>query len=122
MAEKRFSGMNGPVESAEVAEDYEGAAVFDKLRVGDLGVYFRDGFKTRFLPFDYIHRAFIRVQEVNGKLCCGKAVFSYFRMVFVHDGKEVIDVISENEKAMDDALARIAEKGVPTGVVAPAKG
>ncbi len=122
MAEKRFSGMNGPVESAEVAEDYEGAAVFDKLRVGDLGVYFRDGFKTRFLPFDYIHRAFIRVQEVNGKLCCGKAVFSYFRMVFVHDGKEVIDVISENEKAMDDALARIAEKGVPTGFVAPAKG
>ena len=122
MAEKKFAGINGPVDSAEVTVDYENAAVCDKLRVGDLGVYFRDGFKTRFLPFDYIHRAFIRIQEVNGRMCCGNAVFSYFRMVFVHDGKEVIDVLSENEKAMDDALARMAAKGVVTGFVAPAEG
>ena len=49
-----------------------------------------------------------RVQEVNGKLCCGNTILQYFRLVFVKDGKEFVDVISENETAMDEALALIA--------------
>ena len=47
MAEKKFAGVNGAVESPEVNADFESAKVFDRLRVGELGVYFRDGLKTR---------------------------------------------------------------------------
>ena len=49
MAEKKFAGINGAVASPEVSADYEAAAVFDKVKVGKLGVYFRDGFKVRFM-------------------------------------------------------------------------
>ena len=117
MAEKRFAGINGTMESAELSADFDSAAVFEKLRVGEKGVYFRDGLRTRYLPYDYIDRAFIRVQETRSRMCCGQANFNYFRIVFVHDGKEFADYLSEKEKETDDALAAIAAHGVPTGFV-----
>lgn len=110
MADKKFAGIDGVVNDAQVAQDYESAQSFDKLRVGKLGVYFRSGFKIRFIPYGEIERAFIRIHEVNGKLCCGSSVFQYFRMVFVHGGREYADIISEDEAAMDSALALIHER------------
>ena len=113
MADKKFAGLNGPVDDAAVAADYEAAELFDKLRVGRLGVYYRDGFKTRFIAYGEMERAFIRVQEVNGRMCCGTAVFHYFRMVFLCGGREYADVLSEKEPLMDAALERIG-KMAPT--------
>ena len=49
MAEKKFAGLNGPLESPELSADYDSAAVFERLRVGEKGVYFRDGLRTRCL-------------------------------------------------------------------------
>ena len=109
MSGKRFTGVSGAVESAELSADFASAEKFDTVRVGRLGVFFREGLRTRFLSYGDFERVFIRINEVNGKLCCGKAVFQYFRLVFVRNGKEFADVMSENEKAMDEALARIAE-------------
>ena len=109
MADKTFAGLTGPVNSAEVNADFEAAQKYDKLKVGKLGAYYRDGFKTRFMAYDQLDRAFIRVQEVNGRMCCGSATFTYFRMVFVSGGKEYADVLSENEKAMDEALSAISK-------------
>ena len=116
MAVKRFAGVKGGVESEEVSRDYEAAEQFDKLRVGALGVYFREGLRTRYLSYADFDRAFIRIQEVNGRMCCGKAVFSYFRMVFVKDGREFADVLTEDEKALDAALARIHERSPETAI------
>ena len=119
MSEKKFAGVKGTVDSVEVAEDFAGAQQFDKVKVGKLGVYFKEGFHTKYLSYQDFDRVFIRINEVNGKLCCGKSTFQYFRLVFVRDGKEFTDVISEDEKAMDDALARIAARcpGMATGFV-----
>ena len=109
MADKKFAGVKGTVDSVEVAEDFAAAEQFDKVKVGKLGVYFKEGFRPKSLSYQDFDRAFIRINEVDGKLCCGKSTFQYFRLVFVRNGKEFVDVISENEKAMDDALARIKE-------------
>lgn len=119
MAEKKFAGVNGTVDTPEVNADFENARVFEKLRVGELGVYFREGLRMRFIPFDYIDRTFIRVQETRGRMCCGQANWYYYRVVFVHDGKEFADYMSEKEKEMDDALAAIGAHGVTTGFVKP---
>jgi len=118
MAEKKFAGVSGAVTDEKVTLDYEQAPKFDKAKVGKLGVYFKDGFKTRFIAYEDMERAFIRIQEVNGKLCCGNTILQYFRLVFVKDGKEFADILSENEKAMDQALAQIAANapGVKIGV------
>ncbi|MGI5977366.1 MAG: DUF6709 family protein [Candidatus Limivicinus sp.] len=110
MAERKFAGVNGAVSSPELSADYEAARIFDKIRVGELGLYFREGLKTRFVDYDFLDRVFIRVNEVNGRMCCCTASFAYYRIVMVHGGREYADVMSENEKAMDEALAYIHEK------------
>ena len=89
MAEKKFAGVNGPVESGAVSADFETAQRFGELKVGRLGVYSRDGFRTRFLAYEETERAFVRVQEVRGRMCCAQAFFAYFRMIHVCGGREV---------------------------------
>ena len=109
MAEKKFATVKGAAVPQGAGADHEAAQVFDKVRVGKLGVYYKEGFRTKFIPYDYIDRAFIRIQEVRGRMCCGETTFAYFRLVFVHGDKEIADIISEKEEAMDQALACIHE-------------
>lgn len=118
MAEKKFKGPEGAVSGAQYEADYQSAEKFDNVKVGALGVYYKEGLKVRIMPYDYLDRVFIRIQEVNGRLCCGNTTFAYYRLVFVRGEKEIGDIISENEKAMDDALALIHVKapGLAIGV------
>ena len=116
MSEKKFHSPAGAVTDGAVQADFESAIRFDKAFVGALGVYYRDGFKTKYVPYPLLERAFIRIQEVNGRFCCGKAVFAYYRLVLVVDGKEWGDIMSEDEKAMDDALAAIAARSSATAI------
>ncbi len=118
MADKKFSGPAEGLDPAALTADYESAQLFDKLRVGRLAVYYRDGFRIKAIPYSKMERAFIRVQQVRGRLCCGETTFVYFRMVFLVDGKEICDNISEDEKLMDAALAKIHEMApdVPVGL------
>ena len=67
MPDIKFAGLSGSVESSAVNADYESAKLFDKVRVGKLGVYFRDGFKIRYLDYPSLERVFIRVQAAAGR-------------------------------------------------------
>ena len=118
MAEKKFATPDGAVQSAELTADYERARKFDAVRVGKLGVYYRSGLKTVFLAYPTLERAFIRIQEVNGRMCCGSTTFAYYRLVLIRGGKEYAEVMSESESAMDAALAAIHENApeLPLGV------
>ena len=118
---RAFSGLQGRVSDPAVAQEYASAERFDKVRVGETGVFFPHGLSVKYLPYEAIERAFIRIHEVNAKLCCGKAVFQYFRLVFVRGGKEFIDVISEDEAAMDAALTAIGEKSPQIAIGFPGK-
>lgn len=107
---KRFSDVSGRRDSAELEKDYEAAERFDNVYVGDIGVYYRDGFRIKHIPYDFMERVFIRIQEVNGKMCCGSTVFQYFRLVFICNGREIADAIGENEAAYRAAFEKIKEK------------
>lgn len=109
MAEKKFYTHDGVVQSAELSADYAAAEKYDSARVGKLGVYYRDGLRTKYIAFDTVERAFIRVQEVTGRMCCGSVNFAYYRLVLVCGGVECADIMSESEKAMDSALAKVHE-------------
>ena len=106
----KFSTTKGKLESAELSGDYEKAEVFEKTHIGNLGVFYPSGFSIKFISFEELDQAFIRIHEVDGKLCCGKATFYYYRLVLVVNGKEITDIMSENEAIMDQALAAIARK------------
>ena len=118
MAEKKFSGPIEGLDPAALAADYENGELFEKLRLGRLAVYYREGFRVKAIPYEKMERAFIRVQQVRGRMCCGETAFVYFRMVFLVGGRELAEYLSEDEKAMDAALARLHELApqVPVGV------
>ncbi|MBR5094757.1 MAG: hypothetical protein IK095_06650 [Oscillospiraceae bacterium] len=118
MAGKKFTGPVAGQDIAALAADYEQADRFDRVRVGALGAYYRVGFRVKAIPYARMERAFIRVQQVRGRMCCGEATFVYFRLVFLVDGREICDNMSEDEKAMDAALAKIHERApqVPVGL------
>ena len=66
---KKFHGIDGIVQTEELTADYEQAQKLGKVRVGTLGVFFRDGLRLRFLDYTKLERVFIRVQEVELKTC-----------------------------------------------------
>ena len=105
---KKITGIEGQIIDAAVIADYENAQVFEKIRVGAAGVFLPHNLTVKYIPFSYIDNAFKRINEVNGRLCCGNASFYYYRLVLAHDGKEFIDYLTENEKTIDDALRAIA--------------
>ena len=70
---RRFSGIHGRITDPAVAEEYENAERFDKVRVGKTGVFFPYNLSIKYIPYKYMERAFIRINEVNGRMCCGKA-------------------------------------------------
>ena len=114
----RIIDINGKRAAAE--EDYLSAERFDCVSVGSLGVYYRDLLHVKFIPYACMERVFLRIQEVNGKMCCGSTVFQYFRLVFVCGGREIADCMSENESAFRAALdkIRVAAPYLPIGVAA----
>lgn len=100
----KFTSPNGKLDSPELLQEYESAQVFDKLRVGSSGVFFPAGLGTKYIPYDFMERIFLRINEVNGRTCCATAKFYYFRVVFVHEGKEYADYLTENENAANAAI------------------
>lgn len=115
---KNFNDISGKRDAELLQADYDSARRFENVYVGDVGVYYRDGFRIKHIPYDYMERVFLRIQEVNGKMCCGSTVFAYFRLVFICGGKEIADAICENEAAYRAALEAIKEKapGLKFGV------
>ena len=107
MSEKRFAGPDGILASPELEADFHSARKIDCLWVGQLGVYYRDGLRRYCVPYARMERAFIRVQQVRGRMCCGQADFLYYRLVIVVDGGEIDRILSEDGPAMDEALAAI---------------
>ena len=80
MAEKKFTGPIQGQDLSALSADYEQADSFDRLRVGKLAVYYRDGFRIKAVPYSRMERAFIRVQQVRGRMCCGETAFLYYRL------------------------------------------
>ena len=112
----KFSTTKGILESAELTADYGKAETFEKTRIGNCGIFYPSGFRVKFISYNELEQAFIRIHEVDGKLCCGKATFYYYRLILVVNGKEITDIMSENETLMDQALAAVARKSPNTKI------
>ena len=90
-----------------INNDYESAKSFGKVQVGNLGIYYKEGFKTRYIPYIDSSQAFIRVQEVNGRMCCATAKFAYFKLIFIVNSREIMAEMTENEKEIFACLDEI---------------
>ncbi len=59
-----------------------------KIRFTDTGVSYRKGFKWVSLPYEQIVQAYMRVEEVKSRMCCGVANFDmHFLMLRTRTGE-----------------------------------
>lgn len=84
-----------------------------KLRLSAEAVHFRSGLKSIALPYNELERAFLRVREASGKMCCGTACFADYYLVLVSGGRELAELRMEKDDA-ETALGIIAEKSPKT--------
>lgn len=80
-----------------------------KIRLDETLLTYKKGFKWITIPYKEITNAYLRIEEVNGRLCCGVASFDmHFLMLKTKSGelikiegssteivKEILDVLSQ---------------------------
>lgn len=59
-----------------------------KIRFTDQSIEYKKGFKWFSLPYTEIIQAYMRIEEVNSKMCCGTANFDmHFLMLKIRSGE-----------------------------------
>ena len=94
------------IRDAEHIDDYNSAEAIGRVRFGSLCFYYRDLGVKYYVPYDYIERAFIRISECQPD---DSPAYYYYRLILVHGEKEFANLIFNEEKDADAALARLSE-------------
>ncbi|MDO5446091.1 MAG: hypothetical protein Q4F31_10790 [Eubacteriales bacterium] len=114
----KIVSVSGSPVSAEVEKDYANAPAFDKLRIGNTGVFFPSGFRMSYIPYDSFDCSYVKVHDTKARMCCATTGFEYFRIVFMSGEKCIGDYLSEDKEAMQAALdqLRISAPGIQVGL------
>ena len=72
----------------QLQSDLAGAVKVGKVRLGELVLFFSRFSGGTCIPYSEVKHAYLRQEEVNAKLCCGRANFDqFFLMLLGSDGK-----------------------------------
>ncbi len=88
--------------------DFSAAWEAGRVRLGESCLFFPKFSGTTYLPYSQIVNAYLRQEEVNANLCCGRANFDqFFLMVRGTDGQLRRGQVLSKEKGKE-ALALLA--------------
>lgn len=118
----RFKGPDKKyIKDEEHRQDYASAREIGRVRIGKLCLYYRDLGVKYYAPYDYIHRAFTRISECQPD---DSPAYYYYRLILVHDEKEVANLIFKKEEDVDEIHAILKEINpeIKFGYIPPADG
>ena len=73
-----------------------------KIRFHEQEMEYRKGFKWYVLPYSDIANAYMRIEEVNGRLCCGSVSFDmHFLMLRTSSGELLKIEVSSRERVRE---------------------
>lgn len=85
----KFKPITTTLESQILEQDFEQADKFQKIAVGKQCIYYSGILQTKYLPLTEIVWAYMRQEDCEGKMCCGRMGFSsFFLMVTTGDKKQ----------------------------------
>lgn len=76
--------------------EYDNSVAYGKVKLGKDVIFWKAGLRWFYMPLSKVQRIFRRVEEVNAKICCGRASFHMEKLVLVSDGEELELYIGEN--------------------------
>ena len=120
---QKLVDLNGKVINATVLEgDFTLARKFGKIQVGKKALFYKDGLKTICVPFEMMDRAFVRVVGGSSSMCCASMDYEYYRLVVVHDDKEIVNfIVGEDLENLEKALKYLGQvnENVEIGFLKP---
>lgn len=107
-----------PLPQQELRADFHQARSLGRVRLGERFVHIHKFSGTRSLPYNQISRAWVRQEEVNASLCCGRANFDqFYLMIQEKDGLLLRGQVPHKQAGLD-CLARIRVE-VPDVLIGP---
>ena len=95
----------------ELASEYNAAREIGRVRLGELRLYLRAGFKTYYIPYREIRRCFRRVQLIPAKMCCGRGDLEVENLVVCGEGDtELIQVQLPGTRAAKMLMEELRER------------
>ena len=81
-----------------------------KIRMKEQELTYKMGFKLHNLPYAYIVQDYMRIEEVNGKMCCGVANFNmHFLMLRTRSG-ELLKMDATAREKVEQMLKELKQK------------
>lgn len=103
------------VDDALLDEELLKSAQYWKVRISEHYLFYPRMLKTGYVPLADLTRAFIRVETVVSRVCCGPAEFHVYKIILCSAQGEIAAIEVDSETKADRTLAAIAKCGIPTG-------
>lgn len=87
-----------------------------RIRLRENDIEYKKGFKWHTLSYEDIRQAYLRIEEVNGRLCCGVASFDMFFLMLKTAGDELIKIEATSKEIVKQMLEEIKKKNVTTEI------
>lgn len=81
-----------------------------RIRLNDQELVYKKGFKWNTIPYDEILQAYLRIEEVNGRLCCGVANFDMYFLVLKTRSDDLIKIEAESKDIVKEILEQLKQK------------
>ena len=107
---KFYPLVTGAEQPDGLASEYAAAREIGKVRLGELRLFLRAGFKTYYIPYAEVRRCFRRVQLIPAKMCCGRGDLEVENLVVCGGAGELIQVQLPGTKAAKILMKELEER------------
>lgn len=81
-----------------------------KIKLYEHNMEYRKGFKWAELSYEEIEKAYLRIEEVNGTLCCGRANFDMYFLMLQLKGGELLKLECTSKESVKEMLEALKQK------------
>lgn len=81
-----------------------------KIKFGERELTYKRGFKWYTLPYEEITHAYLRIEEVKGRLCCGVANFDMHFLMLKTSAGELLKLEATSQEIVKQMLDELKEK------------
>lgn len=81
-----------------------------KIKLGEQELTYRRGFKWHTLPYEEITHAYLRIEEVKGRLCCSVANFDMHFLMLKTSAGELLKLEASSQEIVKRMLDELKEK------------
>lgn len=81
-----------------------------KIKFGEQELIYKRGFKWHTLPYEEITHAYLRIEEVKGKLCCSVANFDMHFLMLKTKAGELLKLEASSQELVKRMLDELKEK------------